>query len=149
MKPSESITKFEGQLDAAGHSLAELVPCMALDHMLSFYTTPPSASSEDGGQDMLLFEWGTYDWGEGQSFEVSLTRQFVEAETNGEERISQLRLVFHYQSTSEMDALGQGSRWCSSVNEAEEFDAFVRSNPAFLAVADLQSASVQLSHAYE
>ena len=33
------------------------------------------AVDEDG--DMLLFEWGAVDWGEGEHFELSLARQLI------------------------------------------------------------------------
>jgi hypothetical protein len=35
------------------------------------------ATAETDG-DMLLFQWGTYDWGMGKSFEIDLTRQTID-----------------------------------------------------------------------
>ena len=32
---------------------------------------------QEKSSDMLLFQWGTYDWGMGEHFEFNLTRQLV------------------------------------------------------------------------
>ena len=43
--------------------------------------------------DMLLYQWGAYDWGEGESFEFDITRQLILG-TGEDEDIFQLSLTF-------------------------------------------------------
>lgn len=45
---------------------------------------------EDG--DMLLYQWGTYDWGAGRWFEINITRQFIPSD-GAEDEILQLSLT--------------------------------------------------------
>lgn len=79
--------------------------------------------AEDG--DMLLFEWGTYDWG-GTSFRFSVTRQFIIAAMDAEdEGFWQLMCELHYPVTEATEALGSGTRWCGSPEELDGFRSFI------------------------
>jgi hypothetical protein len=95
---------------------------------------------EDG--DMLLFQWGTYDWGEGEAFEFNITRQLMGDDEDAEVR--QLRLTFRFEPTSALRALAQGNRWCQSPQRLDEFRAFVLGTPAFAAVGRCRADEVCL-----
>lgn len=97
---------------------------------------------------MLLFEWGTYDWGEGESFELSLSRQFIELDADGEDAISQLRLVFKYRPTPGLAALGEGNRWCDSHSQLQDFRQHLRGSAAYQRLAAQVPPSVRLTHSY-
>jgi len=61
-----------------GESLPKMTPSRALESMLSFYGDIRADECDVAGDgDMLLFQWGTYDWGDGDHFEFDITRQFV------------------------------------------------------------------------
>src|SRR5699024_7432681 len=74
-------------------------PDRLFPHVLSAfaeYRVEQAELEEDG--DMLLFQWGTYDWGHGRHFEVDLTRQVILPSPDPEDDPSylQLRCSFLY-----------------------------------------------------
>jgi hypothetical protein len=148
MKTTDSVAAFEETVEAAGFSLLELVPHVGVKQMLSFFATTQAEGCTAPSQDMLLFEWGTYNWGEGESFELCISRQFTETGTEGEPEISQLRLVFKYAPNSQLAAFGQGNHWCNSRVELSEFAKYIQASPPFRAVAEQEAPSVRLSHSY-
>ena len=148
MKPSESVAAFEDAIESGGSSLLELTPSVGIEHMLSFYETTFAEGCSGSSADMLLFEWGSYDWGEGESFELSITRQFIEVGVEGEPEVSQLRLIFKYEPSSQVAAFGEGSRWCASQSELPDFKDHIRGTAAFRALAEQEAPSVRLSHFY-
>ena len=148
MKPTDSVAAFEEMDEAAGIPLLELIPRVGVEQMLSFFEATQAEGCTAQSQDMLLFEWGTYDWGEGVSFELGISRQFIETGAEGEPEISQLRLVFKYAPSSELSAFGEGNRWCNSRLEVPEFAQYIQASPPFRAVAEQEASSVRLSHSY-
>ena len=81
---------------------------------------------------MLLYQWGVFDWGQGETFEFDVTRQFISARAFGDDAISQLRMtVFFLEPTREMRMLGAGNRWCTRPAETADFRAFIVGSPAF------------------
>ena len=95
---------------------------------------------------MLLFQWGTYNWGEGESFELSLSRQFIEADTEGEDAMSQLCLTFKYPPSPELASFGEGNRWCESPSGAQDFAHDIRSSAPYQRLATMVPPSVRLTH---
>ena len=81
--------------------------------------------------DMLLAEFGTYDWGHGNYFRVSLSRQF--SFVNGEDSLTdQVRCEFRYEPTPEVEALGAESLFTMEVDyDMVEFERRIRSWHAF------------------
>ena len=84
------------------------------------------------GGDMLLFQWGTYDSGIGENFEVNLTRQVIfpadeDGNVSGDEdpEIWQLRLTYYFTPKEEFRVLGAGNRWCEQPNDLAQFRNFV------------------------
>ena len=87
---------------------------------------------EDG--DMLLFQWGTYDWGKGNFFEVDLTRQTTLAlddPDDASESMRQLSTTLLFTPTSETQEIGEGNQWCSSPGSIAQFLEFIKSSAAF------------------
>lgn len=81
--------------------------------------------------DMCLFQWGAYDWGEGQHFECDFTRQFVLHDTDGDyDHMEQLSLALLFDADdSDLAKLGSGDLWSGDdlekwVQEVEKLDAF-------------------------
>lgn len=116
--------------------------------MFSFYQSVAAEGCDTPDGDMLLFQWGTYDWGAGKHFEINITRQFIEPEDEESAAISQLGLTFRFEPTPERDALGAANRWCGSQAESLIAREFVFESSAFTAIADQQAVTIELSHGY-
>ncbi len=135
-------------MEGRGGALPDLTARTGVAEMLAFYETvlPIGCASQNG--DMLLFQWGTYDWGDGKQFEINLTRQFIESAAEDDDAISQLQLVFRFAPDKDRYALGAGNRWCNSQSDIDTFREFILSNPVFRAEADSNPPSVSLHHEY-
>lgn len=102
---------------------------------------------EDG--DMLLFQWGTYDFSEGRSFQFDITRQFIVADPDNEDdasAMSQLSFTFHFTPSPQFDALKDGNRWCSTPQDVQGFQAFITEGEAHGTVATARPAKVTLEY---
>jgi hypothetical protein len=88
--------------------------------------------------DMLLFQWGTYDWGTGEQFSLNLTRQIIVCEDGEDEDIWQLRLTFEFEADDVLRSLGSGDKWCHSLSELPEFREYVLRSAAFTTCAEHQ-----------
>ena len=106
-------------------------PDVIIACMLDFYRDERASDCqlEDDG-DMLLYQWGTYDWGEGRWFDLNITRQFI-PEDDEDEGMFQLSVTAKYSPTPELEALGSGSRWCGSRDGLSEFTDYVKGSEAF------------------
>jgi hypothetical protein len=138
MTPSTSVHAFEEFFEGRGGALPGLTVRTGVAEMLAFYEAalPVGCASENG--EMLLFQWGTYDWGDGKHFEIYMTRQFIEAAAEDDDAISQLQLVFRFAPDKDRYSIGAGNRWCSSQSDIDTFRAEADSNPP----------SVSLHHEY-
>jgi hypothetical protein len=146
--PSDSVNAFEEFVEKRGGSLPALTVHSGIEEMLAFYESvlPTGCVNERG--DMLLFQWGTYDWGNGKQFEIDITRQFIESAAEDDDAISQLHLTFKFSPDKDTAALGAGNRWCKSQSEIRAFREFIMSNPVFRATADLDPPAVSVHHEY-
>ncbi|MFN0056543.1 MAG: hypothetical protein ACKV0T_30725 [Planctomycetales bacterium] len=143
MKPRKAKTRFLKRLEAAGRSLNALTPVAGVEAMLTYYTEERADGcplDQDG--DMLLFQWGTYDWGAGPAFEVSIVRQFIVANEEDDEP-RQLDLQFRFAPAAGASA-GKGNCWCESPDRLPEFQRFIMGSPALEAVGNLSPESVEL-----
>jgi hypothetical protein len=95
--------------------------------------------------DMLLFQWGTHDWGGGELFEVDITRQLIK-DTGEDDDIWQLHLVYRFAPSEALRALGQGERWCSQPDEVDAFELFLMSHPALSAIGSRGDGQVELGY---
>lgn len=148
MRPAESVAAFEAFAESNGVSLIGITPRDGVTQMLAFYETLNAEGCTGPSSDMLLFQWGTYDWGEGKHFEVSVTRQFIELGADSDTAISQLQLAFAFLPTEETTALGEGNRWCDSHTEVGVFRTFVLSSRPLCIVAEEEPPGVSLRHSY-
>jgi hypothetical protein len=133
------------RIEDAGRSLRALTPSEGVNLMTDFYREERAEGCRtDDDSDMLLYQWGTYDWGEGESFELDITRQLI---TGGEDDdIFQLSLTFRFRPTDALRQLGAGNRWCYSPDELEDFRGFIHGSAPFLAVEREAAAVVKLDY---
>ena len=81
--------------------------------------------------DMLLFQWGTYDWGAGEHFSFNLTRQLIVSEDAEDDDIWQLGLTFEFKPANELRELSRGDQWCHSLRKLPDFREYVYRSAAF------------------
>jgi hypothetical protein len=142
MKPNESVQAFEDFSIARGVDLRSSTPREGIEAMLEFRAAIACAVCSD---DMLLYQWGSYDWGAGTHFELNITRQFVEAELEDDDAISQLSLTYKYRPSTELGALGASNCW---EDDPPDFRQFILGSASFMAVADAKPDQVELIHSY-
>jgi hypothetical protein len=140
MKSPDALQELERMLKSRGASVDKLSVRDGVDAMLEFYrTTRVDDCAIDSDGDMLLFQWGTYDRGQGARFELDITRQFI-PEGADDDDIWQLSLTFVFPPNE----IASGNRWCTTPDELDELATFVRSNAAYLAATQLTPKGVEL-----
>lgn len=142
MKPDESKQALQDLAASRGIDLNASTLREGIEAMLAFRAQTVCVTCSD---DMLLYQWGSYDWGNGRYFEVNITRQFIEAEGDGDDAISQLSLTYRYRPASGLDAFGADNRW---EDQPGDFREFILTSAPFLAVADAKPDHIDLSHSY-
>jgi hypothetical protein len=145
-RPSEPPQQsFERQLAQHGRRVSALTPASGITEMLEFYSALRISGCDPEQGDMLLYQWGTSDWGEGRRFEVGITRQLA-LDEDDDENLWQLSLTFRFPVAGSLEALGSGSKWCGSYRDLVSFGAFVRSHSAYATVADRSDGTVELTY---
>ena len=96
-------------------------------------------------EDMLLFQWGLFDWGEGEYFELDITRQI--SPTNTDE-IRQLSCTLYFNPSTTLLDIEEGNRWCSSLEELKSFCEFVLTSRVFKVCSTItpEKSSVELEY---
>jgi hypothetical protein len=132
MNPNRARKRFLDRLQAAGLTVETLTPSAGIDAMLAFYEDERADGcdpEQDG--DMLLFQWGAYDWGGGPAFEVDITRQFL---AEGADEPRQLSLTFRYPPETAPPDDEPGNQWCDSPGRLTDFRQFVAGSEAVRAL---------------
>jgi hypothetical protein len=94
------------------------------DLFLAFYLDVPFETidkEEDG--DMLLFEYGTFNWGQGANFQIGLTRQLIgmhDDEEEAEDYMYQLQVTLFY-NPSEFESLPAFNKWSNEFSDLNDF----------------------------
>jgi hypothetical protein len=149
VRPDTSETAFETFAKEHGETIGVLTARAGLRLMLDFYrdVRAEGVAPLDADGDMLLFQWGTFDWGKGEHFEVEICRQFRDAVLQDDGAMSQLRLVFYFTPTEDLARLKHGERWCDQPKWLSELELFIAQNEAYQAVGTSTSESIELVHA--
>ena len=100
-----------------------------IEEFLKLYAdTRISHTNLEENGDMLLFQWGTYDGGEGSYFEFDITRQVISPDhedDESEEGIKQLKVTFKYLPTPSSKKLKDGNAWCENPSGLSEFKSLI------------------------
>jgi len=140
MSPEDSVEVFESKYLSTDYIETGSIRSL-LQSVIAFYRNETATGLVEVEGDMLLFQFGIYDWGSGPFFEINMTRQFVELERDEDEDVySQFSLTCYYAPDDKLAALGCENRWCSDVSELDGFAAWVEAHPVLVA---LESASRQ------
>jgi hypothetical protein len=146
MKPREAKTLFLKRLKAAGLSLSTLTATNGVEAMLSYFDDERADGCDpDDDGDMLLFQWGTNDWGDGPAFEVNITRQLIAAKDEDEEP-RQLSLTFRFDPSAAPKGLKDGNKWCEGPEQLASYRRFLAGAKALQAVDRQSPASVELRY---
>jgi hypothetical protein len=148
MHPQHSVKAFTDFAAQRRVTLSESTPRLGIELMFAFYRSVSPDGCEPNDGDMLLFQWGTYDWGAGENFEIGITRQFMELAQEDDEAISQLSLVYRFEPTEELKRLPAGNRWCDGPSEFDLVREFALSSPQLASVESLVVRSVSVEHSY-
>ncbi len=84
--------------------------------------------------DMLLFQWGTYDWGNGKYFNIDITRQIMEDIDDPDEQagtIQQLSVSLLFVPDIQSEAIGSGNQWCNTPDKLDEFENYINNSKAY------------------
>lgn len=140
-EPQDARQEFERFLHGRGLDERDLELADGCEALFDFYRdTRPNGRvfEQHEDADMLLFQWGTYDWGTGEHFAFDLTRQLIVGEDAEDEDIWQLSVTFEFAADDDLRALGNGNKWCHSLSELPEFREYVRRSAAFAACTEHQ-----------
>ena len=147
MNPANAKVEFEKFISQSGSTVAELTAKGGIHLMLEFYKQIRADNcpiDEDG--DMLLYQWGTYNWNESTFFQFDITRQFIEAGFEGDDGMSQLSLCFYFHPSNDFMELEHGHRWCSSPRELSNFESYIKTNIAYLRVAEVTPTKLEIEY---
>jgi hypothetical protein len=146
MKSTEALNEFERFLHRAGDVQVPRTPGAGVQRMAAFYKDlrADDVDLESDG-DMLLFQWGTYDWGNGPMFEVDVTRQLIRG-TGEDDDIWQLHLAYRFPPAESLRALGKGDRWCARPGDIPSFERFMMTHAAVAAVGSRDDGQVRLDY---
>jgi hypothetical protein len=148
MRIASSAKEFERQIAGAGkqvHSLnAEDAASLAISFFRDTRAEDAQPCSEGDQGDGLLFQWGVYDWGRGEFFELGFTRQFAMIGKNDDDALYQLHLTLRFAPLDSLRAVKEGNRWCWSVEGRKNMESFITKSEALTAVRSLKPASVEL-----
>jgi hypothetical protein len=147
MAPGAAQTEFTNRLRASGFELPRVSVDAGFSEAFAFYRdVRPAGCEKDLDGDMLLFQWGTYDWGKGKYFNLDLTRQFILEGTEDDEGIFQLAFTFLYTPSPALESLKDGNRWCRSRADLAEFQRYVTMSEAYRVALGQIPAKVQLTY---
>ena len=123
MRVADARSVLEDLARSDGQEVETLTPPEAVGLMVRFYSEIRADDVDLAcAGDQLFVSWGTWDWGEGPSFQYSIRRQFYVADTSpdqADDGIWSLELLFRYEPTPESATLGSGSEGCDLPQEAE------------------------------
>lgn len=139
MHPSESATTFEAALTAAGTTVQQLDAASALTQMEDFYRTVRAENcilDEEG--DTLHCQWGVNTQDAEKTFQLELSRHFIEPGDEDEDGMSQLSLTLTYAPVPALLALEPGTCQCSQPADLPEFEKPIRASPPFQTLAKLK-----------
>lgn len=81
------------------------------------YKTPLKQFDRTQDEDMLLFQYGVYDWGNGKKLEIDFVRQLME----NEDSIIQIHITLKYNYKDEFEDIKSYSKWCSGIENIDSW----------------------------
>jgi hypothetical protein len=115
----------------------------AVDQFLAFFESHPvkkvMAHEEE---DMLLFQYGTYNWDrKGPKFEFNLTRQF---EIPNQDEFLQLGLTLYY-LPEKLQAIESFNAWSTDYKNLQSFKTMIETNEGFQSLLSMEITKVKIN----
>lgn len=126
--------------------MTSLRPEQAVALVLKFYEqtrVEGCALDEDG--DMLLGQWGIYDFTGQEWFHFDLTRQFILGDSEDDEDINQLSLTLFFDPIPDLRAIQADNKWCASLDDLTEFENFIKDSAAYQVITSLKPAKIEMN----
>ena len=90
-------------------------------------------SDIEADEDVLLFQYGIYDWGNGRFFEADFTRQYYKVFSDeGDNKVIQQRFTFYF-DPSVFGTLKAFNLWSNDYNDLSIFESNIRSSEGYIA----------------
>ena len=101
-------------------------------------------SGDPPDDDMLLFQYGTYNWHDedGEHFSFDITRQLAEQTLEGEVFQLSWKLIYDPESFKELTAT---NAWSIDFSQIRKWEAYIKSTPAFKRACILEPRMAKLS----
>lgn len=148
MQVADAEAEFRRLLQQSGNALGDLRLAKGLALVLAFYRDSRFEGGEQANPeaDMLLYQWGTYDWdGAGETFQIDITRQFIDRCDEDDDSISQLSLRFHFEPDAVNEAFRSGNLWLTDGRGGlPSWSLTVERSGPFRYGADLRPSRVEL-----
>jgi hypothetical protein len=147
MRVNDARAAFNTFASTVGVDLADLTAEEAVDVMLRWYAVERADDVDlsDGG-DMLLYQWGTYDWGDGPSFQFDITRQLIAVAGSDDDDIWQLSVTLHFEPSAATQAVGADDQWCHHPDELEEMRRFILASEPMRLFAGRRARRVEVTY---
>lgn len=137
MRTQRALSELRSFARRQGMEMDHLTARDIADLMVGFYLDYRADDCDlEADGDLLLFQWGVADRGQGEAFEYNLIRQFevrstVPTAQNGQpEGTWQLVLSLRLSPTPALTDVGIGNHWCISPDEVDDFRAFIAAHPS-------------------
>ncbi len=134
MNPEDITNVFAGFLSRQGIALEQVTPPQALDLMVEFLGSVRFDWVEKyhPDADMLLFQYGVYDWGHGENFELNVTRQLMSAYEEDEEyELYQLEITLFYRAENYKD-IPSFNKWSMNSLSITEYVKEMKNTEGYL-----------------
>lgn len=136
MTPETSVRGYRDWLKRKRLQVSTLTVQQIVLETIAFYENVRCNNlSSAPRSDMLLYQWGVYDWGQGPTFEFDITRQFIERFKEDDDAISQFRVTAHLDPIDDLRAIKAGNRWCERTTHARAFQDFIEKSQAYQAAS--------------
>jgi len=139
MRTEELTKEFEKRVRASGLALDSLPIADALELMVAFYREVEVTGLVPPPEDVLKFSWGVSNRGEGEHFEVNLTRVLTTPRAAAPPQVRELELTYRFAPKAEFRPIPRHEVWGYSRAELPAFATQVRDTEAF-AIAQRETA---------
>lgn len=153
MRSEDARNAFVRFLDYHGTDADLRDPVAAFRLACAFYETERVVDCDlEADRDMLLVQWGVYDFGDGPWFRFNLTRQFipglpsVDSPMESDFPIWQLSWTLFLSPSEALAALGKTNRWCNRPSRVSALVDELSGLPLLTVLATQRAEHTEMSY---
>jgi|GEM_PF-1749182 len=134
--PSNSKKVYLSYLKKKGIVFNELTLDQLIDSSVSFFKEIrfQKVNLKKSG-DMILVQWGKYNWGKGEYLEFDITRQFIKKNKDGDDAMSQLHITLYY-SVDLIKILKNENKWFRDPNDTKSIKSYILNKKIYKLLKD-------------